>query len=412
MSAPAQKHPAQKQKHRFLWDQQKLGMNVWDAAVERMIEAYNTYDAIEVLTSGGKDSMGAMEVTVEAARRTGNLPVKVSFHDDEVVEHETLEYIRRLRERDDIDLDWVVFPTAARNACTSEDDSVWVAWHPDEEHLWVRDLPPESINIYNNEMLRAGWDPERPMNFAQKTNWWAAQRVPGKRLGLVLGIRAAESLVRRQVVSYRRTDNYIIKVTPTLHKVYPIYDWDTSDLWTAAGDFGWDYNQTYDLYEMLGVAPDDQRIGTPFADEPLERIHLWQETAPDIWDKMLDRVPGAQAAARYGRSELYAYGSLPEKPDGVEWMDFIRQVLMNHESEAFRGQNAKKIKSILARHYRKTSDPVLEVAHPITGCSWGNLLRIAIRGDSKNRKEVSGFARGNPEKYAAALAEYRKESRR
>ena len=397
----------QESQHHFLWDHEELGVDVWTAAVSRMHEVYDRYDVVEVMFSGGKDSMAALEVAAHVARERDRLPLKVLYSDEEVTTSETTAYLERLRERADLDIDWLCFPITHRNACTSEDDAWWSSWAPEDEHLWVREMPPQALHLGNTPWYKDPGPGARP-NFAQFTNHWSMARNPGKKIALVLGIRAGESLIRRQVVSYHAGDNWIIKVTPALHKVYPIYDWTTEDLWTAAAERGWDYNRTYDIYEMLGMALDDQRIGTPFADEPIERLPLWQETAPDIWDKMLKRVPGAESAGRYATTELYAYRSLPEKPEGATWPEFIRQVIENNQSEAFRTLTSHKIRSAIRMHYRKTSDPILQAAHPITGISWEELLRMAIRGDAKNRKFLA-MRRGDPTKYAEALQQHREE---
>ena len=139
-------------------------------------------------------------------------------------------------------------------------------------------------------------------------------------VGLVMGIRADESITRlRAVLSGRnREDAFIIPFNDgtaqkNVYKVYPIYDWVTADVWTAPQKLGWDYNTTYDIYDKIGLAPKDQRVAPPYGEEPMRGLYQYRECFPDIWDKMQTRVPGASTAARYSHTYVYAYGKLPPK---------------------------------------------------------------------------------------------------
>lgn len=394
------------------WGTEGLGMNVWEAALQRIHRAWDEYDVVEVMFSGGKDSMVILEAAYQVCKERDAWPLKVIFYDDEVISYETEDYVRRTYRREGIDMDWLCVPVKQRNACTSEGKLEWFPWAPEDRDLWVRDLPPEAITLEN---ITDWYTDPTPANarptFIEFTNYRAVKQNPGMKVASLMGIRAGESMIRRGVVANERADNYVIHVAPSLDKVYAVYDWSTKDLWTAARDFGWDYNITYDLLEMRGTPPDKQRIGTPFGDEPLERLPEWAECFPDIWEKTCRRVPGAATAGRYSITDLYGYGGLPEKPDDVSWPDFIREHVERHADTEHKVRTAKKIKQLIAAHYRKTKDPILVEAHPITGCSWSLLLMIAIRGDTKNRK--SAFSRqGNPDSYGKALATHRKDPSR
>ena len=50
------------------------------------------------------------------------------------------------------------------------------------------------------------------------------------------------------------------KVGNDIYNAYPIYDWKTTDVWTANGKFQWDYNVLYDLYYRAGVNLERQRV--------------------------------------------------------------------------------------------------------------------------------------------------------
>lgn len=394
------------------WGTEPLGMSVWEAAKQRLHAAWDEYDKVEVMFSGGKDSMAILEASLAVARERDDLPLKVIFYDDEVISWETEDYVRRTYLRPEIDMSWFCVPVKQRNACTSEGLLEWFPWGPEDEEKWVRPLPLEAITL--DDITDWYTDPPTPTErptFIEWTNFRAVRENPGKKVASVMGIRAGESMMRRGVLANQRVDNYVIHVAPSLDKIYAIYDWTTKDLWTAAAQFDWDYNLTYDLLEMRGTPPDQQRIGTPFGDEPLERMPEWAECFPDIWARTCQRVPGAATAGRYSTSELYAYKGLPPKPADISWPDFVREHVQRHADEGHKIRTAKKIQSLIRAHYRKTKDPILFEAHPITGCSWKLLLMIAIRGDTKNRKSAFSV-QGNPEKYGLALAVHRENERR
>lgn len=212
---------------------------------------------------------------------------------------------------------------------------------------------------------------------------------------MVMGIRAQESLTRRRAVTRKQGENYITPYSGhgnrgNLWKAYPIYDWETEDVWTAPALLGWDYNHAYDRMEMAGVSHAMQRCSPAFGNEPLQKLHTYAACFPEVWDKMVYRVPGVGAAARYALTELYSYGSRPDKPAGMPWGEFVNHYLAKHPVE-IRKVIAARLAMEIKSHYTKTADPlVVNAPHPDTGLSWDFVLMIAMRGDPKNRKQPGG----------------------
>ncbi len=114
---------------------------------------------------------------------------------------------------------------------------------------------------------------------------------------------------------------------------------------------------------------------------------LWQYSIafPKLWEKMQMRVPGSATAARYANTELYAFGSLPEKPKDTSWQEFVQYFLDKHP-EPHKSKIAKTINEFIKLHHVKTKQPLLKTHHPVSGIGWKFLLRIAMRGDFKGRK--------------------------
>jgi predicted phosphoadenosine phosphosulfate sulfurtransferase len=62
-----------------------LGVDVFQAAVERMVALYASGHRLVISFSGGKDSSCVLNVCLIAARETGRLPVDVVMMDEEVM---------------------------------------------------------------------------------------------------------------------------------------------------------------------------------------------------------------------------------------------------------------------------------------------------------------------------------------
>ncbi|WP_030672406.1 phosphoadenosine phosphosulfate reductase family protein [Streptomyces sp. NRRL B-1347] len=373
------------------------GADVYTLACERTEYVLDTHDRATVAFSGGKDSTAVLNVALEVLAREKrlhrHLPLRVYFFDEEAIPYETEEYVRRVAQRDDIDLVWLCLPVQHRNAC-SRRSPYWWPWAPEDEAKWCRPLPPEAVTTWPGFPI---WPPEERLS-VPNTNGLLAP--PPHTTATFMGIRAQESLIRAHAVRLRSVDNYIVPYRPksnarqaaavfhgNLWKAYPIYDWLTEDVWAAVRLKGWDYNRAYDVMEMAGIGPAGQRCSPAFGEEPLQKIHTYAQCFPDVWARMAERVPGIGAAYRYARTELYGYGSKPDKPAGMPWPDFIRHYLSKH-GQKVQPQIAARIQEIVTRHYSKVTHPILPATpHPVTGVSWAFLLTIAMRGDFKQRRQ-------------------------
>ncbi len=364
-----------------------IDKSVWDLAIERTEHAFDLYDRVSVQFSGGKDSTATLHVVLEVAARRGYGPVDVVFFDEEAIPVQTEEYVRRVAARDDVDLRWYCLPIEHRNAC-SRREPYWWPWAPEAEDLWVRPMPPEAITELD------GFPIEPPK--ARLTNPdLNGLLYPGREtVGMFMGIRAQESLTRRRAVTSKQVENFIVEyndLTARGHiwKVYPIYDWETEDVWTAPNKFGWDYNEAYDLMEMAGVSHTVQRVSPAFGEEPLQKLWTFASCFPEIWDKMQHRVDGAAAAGRYATTELWSYGDTPPPPGA----DFEAHVVHFIEKwpEPYRTQVANHVAYWVQNHTKKSPDPLVwKAPHPLTGVSWEWLTKLAMRGDFKNRKQAGG----------------------
>jgi predicted phosphoadenosine phosphosulfate sulfurtransferase len=374
-----------------------LETDVYTLALERAAYVLDSFDHVAVAFSGGKDSTATLNVALEAAhsdpRFERHLPLRAIFFDEEAIPFETEEYVRRTGQRDDVALEWYCLPVQHRNAC-SRRSPYWWPWAPEAEADWCRPLPPEALTTLEGFPV---WPPEARMSIPNSNGLFFPPALGN--CAMMLGIRAQESMRRMQILtmaSKGRDQQWVVPYGAdsahshtsrgNLWKAYPVYDWKTEDVWTAPALKGWDYNHAYDRYEMAGIAHSNQRCSPAFGEEPILGLSNWAQCFPEVWAKMVGRVPGVGAAVRYAKTELYGFGHRPEKPDGMTWPDFIVHYLAKHDPKAV-AQVANRVRTFTKTHYKKTADPIAGLApHPLTGVSWDFLLMIAMRGDFKERK--------------------------
>lgn len=405
--------------------QTRLDTDVYTLACERVAYLFDTYDHVAVSFSGGKDSTAVLNVALEVAhsnpRYERHLPLRAVFFDEEALPFETEEYVRRVGQQDDVNLEWYCLPVQHRNAC-SRKSPFWWPWAPEDEAKWCRPLPPEALTALNGFPI---WPAETRLSIPDANGLLFP---PGMgNCVMLLGIRGAESLSRlrllRQAAS--REHNWIVRYgdSPTARgnvwKAYPVYDWTTGDVWTAPALKNWDYNRAYDRLEMAGMGHSAQRCSPAFGEEPIGGLWVFAECFPDVWERMVDRVPGVGAAVRYARTELYGYGKRPEKPAGMTWPEFITHYLTKHDPKAV-AKFASRMRMFMQLHYSRTPLPIAAKAPcPETGLCWDFLLTSAMRGDYKERRVASNavvsptHALREPEakarewkKYADELAEH------
>lgn len=292
-------------------------MNVYQAALNRLSLIFNEYDSVLVSFSGGKDSGVLANLCYDYAKEHDLLDKLAIYHLDYEAQYSfTTEYVTRTFARmNDIRRFWLCLPVGANCGCKM-DDSVWIPWHKPYKGLWCRTIPKLPYVIHEDNCpftVEVGkQDYSVQDDFC---DWFASQY--GK-TAVMIGIRAEESFDRQNAI---RQHGWIVGKDKLAHKVYPIYDWKTSDVWIANARFNWDYNCIYDLFYKAGLTINQMRVANPFHTCGLNNLKLYRVIEPQTWSKLLNRVNGVNFGRIYGGTSAVAFKNLT-KPSHFTWEQY------------------------------------------------------------------------------------------
>ena len=316
-------------------------MNVYEKTQLRLKTIFDEFDNIYVSFSGGKDSGVLLNLAIDYIREHKlNRRIGVFHIDYEAQYQMTTDYVddELEKNKDIIDVYRICLPIAAQCA-TSMSSSYWIPWDKDKEELWVRALPNNSINESNHEFewfLKGMDDYDLQCRFAK----WYHLKNNAKKTASLIGIRTQESQNRYNAIhGVKKKDetkyngiNWYTKVYKNIYNSYPIYDWDTEDIWVANGKFEWSYNKLYDLFYMAGIALNNQRVASPFNDCAIESLKLYKVIDPKNWGKMIGRTNGVNFAGLYGGTTAMGWRNI-KLPPGHTWKSYMEFLLTTLPAE-------------------------------------------------------------------------------
>lgn len=325
-----------------------LDIDVYQAARERYRMIYREFDRVYVSFSNGKDSGVLLNMAIDAAREAGKLPVNVLYIDMEAQYRHAIEFTERMFSREEVEGWWVCLPIHLRNA-VSQIQPYWIPWEEGKRDAWVREYP-DNKHVVNDvgyfPFFRYGMEFEE---FVPAFADWFSQ---GKKTACLVGIRSDESLNRFRTI---RNDKkvtykgymYSTKLFPDkeIYNFYPIYDWQTRDIWICNGKMGYDYNKIYDIMNLAGVSIHKMRLCQPYGDDQRQGLYLFKIIEPETWARVVNRVEGANFGNRYTETDRMTLGNykvnLPPGHTYESYAKFLLDTMPPYLAEHYSGKIAK-----------------------------------------------------------------------
>lgn len=405
-----------------------IGINVLDAACERIAWVFDNFLRIYVSGPSGKDSGALMHLACLEARARGR-KIGILYVDLEAQYKQTIEHVREMFAlyADVIEPHWVALPLHLRNA-VSMVQPYWVCWDPEARDRWVREPPPEACTDASRYPFhKAPWTSDDGRHagefeeFVEDFGHWYSD---GKATACLVGIRSDESLNRWRAIDTKRKSRIDDKCWTAwkggaLVNCYPIYDWRTEDVWTYYGKHGLAYNRLYDRMHLAGLSIHQMRICQPYGDDQRRGLNLYHVIEPETWGRVVARVSGANAGALYAgkRGNILGNGKVT-LPAGHTWQSyasFLLETLPAFEREHYEAKIWLFLQWYAERGYPEgipdESDPKLESQRKAP--SWRRICKTILKNDRMCRS--LGFSQqtarsGHYERYMARVTKRRESA--
>ncbi len=309
-----------------------LGISTFEAAKQRINYTFDNFEKVYVSFSAGKDSTVMLHMVMDEAIKRKR-EVGILFIDLEAQYKATIDHAENMFKQYDeyAKIFWVCLPIHLRNA-VSVYEPHWVCWEKEKEDMWVREMPKNKWVISDEsyfDFFHAAMEFEE---FVPLFGDWYSE---GKSTACCVGIRSDESLNRYRSIA--RSDKamykdlkWTTKVTDLTYNIYPVYDWNTSDIWVFHGkNKDKDYNKLYDFMHLAGLSIHQMRICQPYGDDQRRGLWLFHLIEPQTWAKVVARVNGANSGSLYMQEwgNVNGYRKIT-KPKGHTWFSFA-QLLIN-----------------------------------------------------------------------------------
>lgn len=303
-----------------------MAMNVLQATEKRLELIFKDFDHVLVAFSCGKDSGVLLSLAYRYAKEHDLLHKLAFYYEDYEAGYKyTSEYAERTFR--DLKVErkfWLCLPISA--ACSvSMYEPRWIPWDPDKKDIWVRPMPIGEYVVnqdncpYSFVKGTKGFDAR-----IQFSEWFSSQYGT---TAVLIGLRAQESLTRRAIFTsqHRRFMHkglvYSKKLQANLCNFYPLYDWQTEDIWRCNAKYGFDYNKIYDLYYQAGLNVDQMRVASPFHQSGQNDLKLYRVIDQHGWGKMVGRVNGCNFGGIYGGTSAMGWKKIT-KPAHFTWKQY------------------------------------------------------------------------------------------
>lgn len=367
-----------------------LGVDVLQAARDRIRYCFDHFEKVYISFSGGKDSSVTFHLAAQEAIKRGRR-LGVLLIDLEAQYQLTIQHAEEMCElyADIIDLHWVCLPIKLRNA-VSNYEPVWCAWDPSRRESWVREAPKRK-GVITDPGFFDFFEPG--MEFEEFIELFAIWYSRSASTAALIGIRADESLNRwRTICKWEKSTHFgkrwTTEVVSGVFNAYPIYDWHVNDIWRFHATYpDLPHNKIYDRMHAAGLSPSQMRLCQPYGDDQRRGLWLFHLLEPQTWGKVIARVNGANSGVLYVQESgnVTGYGKISLPPRHT-WKSFCN-LLLATMPEATREHYLKRFRAWLKGwHDRGYLNGIPDAAPPelekkYWAPSWRRMCKVLLRND-------------------------------
>lgn len=315
--------------------------NVLEETYERISFIFDNFENIIVSISGGKDSTVLCYLMLKEANKR-NRKIGLFFLDEEVVYDSTInqiDYLMNLFPENTNKL-WLQIEFNLTNA-TSLKESQLKCWEKNKHENWMR--PKKDFSIKYRM-----WD-KKTETIRDKNKGFGFYDVIENfercynNTAFCVGLRAVESPNRWRTMVKNPVEinnNLIFWATKKENKnvsIYPLYDWNFSDIWKFIYDNNLKYSKIYDYQFKKGYSIQEIRVSSLIHERSFKSICDLPEFEPKTYEKLCNRIQGVNFAQETGKnSKMFKVRILPK--NFKTWIDY-RNFLLN----TYPDENKKEI---------------------------------------------------------------------
>jgi len=346
-----------------------LPYNVLEAAKQRLRNIIQTFDTLYVCFSGGKDSWVLLNLVEEVYREMGiGERVRVVFRDEEIIQDTVLDFVNAVRLSGRFDFRYYCLPLESEKYILGNKET-YIQWDPNRQ--WIRPKPAYAITS--------------PVVMDQYTSDGLITQDGKGRIGLLIGIRADESLTRRASVLRKRHECYVSDSDyPNIKKLKPLYDWKEPDIFKYLHECNLAYCPSYDFQLFAGA---NLRVSTPLHAESSKNIYQLKESEPVFYAQVCALFPEIRLQERYFHS-LDRYSIIARYPHNFSG---IYQYINEHITDPAQRKKAREavheVEKARAKALREGKH-----ANPFGGYPLLYVFRCIVNGAYKRKIMPKGLA--------------------
>ena len=339
-----------------------LGINVVEAAKQRIIETFKRKKVVWLSFSGGKDSLTLANIVFNLIEE-GKIDKKwlrVCFIDEEAMYEDVIDIVKEWRIKFmqiGVPFEWYCLPVKHFNCLnTMTDEETFICWDPAKKDIWVREMPDFAIK--DDDWL-----------IPYKDNYQSFYERKAKAYDYITmhGVRVAESIQRRKNIARRKNDDVVM----------PIYDFTDKDVWLYIKNNNINIPDAYENLYRIGTPANRLRISQFFSIDTAKSLVSLGEMYPDLMERVTRREPNAYLCAMYWDTEMFGRTTtnrrkLEKDLDEKDYRELCFKIINSKNPE--HPDLVRKLK------------PLILKAITIDNSDWKMMYEVLLTGDPKSRK--------------------------